>query len=105
MDCGFDPVEIQHAKTGVHTYAEYRIFGGLSLVLCNHCDVDFCSYDPTFFGLPRSHRLDIGRWEFVRVVRPLITKDKCCIGCGYRLPFLKFVTQARQLHAEKQSMP
>jgi len=99
MDCGFDPAEIEHARTGKHTYEEWRIFGGLSLVLCNFCSADFGSYDPTFFGLPRSSRIDTARWEFVRELQPVITKDKCCVHCGYRLPFLEFVTHARELHS------
>jgi hypothetical protein len=41
MECGHDPAEIEQARAGKHTYAEYRIFGDLSLVLCNFCDVDF----------------------------------------------------------------
>ena len=102
MDCGFDRTEIEHARAGMHTYAEYRIFGRLSLVLCNFCHVDFSSYDPTFFGLQSGSRIDICRWEFVREAPPIIAKDKCCVKCGYRLPFLEFVAQARELHAENK---
>ena len=104
MDCGFYPEEIEHALAGMHTYAEYRIFGDLSLVLCSFCDADFASYDPTFFGLPRGNRIGLDRpqgWEFVRAVPPVITKDKCCANCGYRLPFLEFVARARELHREQ----
>lgn len=102
MGCGFDPEEIKHARAGIHHYAEYRIFGDLSLVLCNFCQCDFSSYDPTFFGLPRGTRVGMERprgWEFVREVEPVITKDKCCIHCKRRLPFLEFVADARELHS------
>jgi len=102
MECGFLPSEIEHAQTGKHTFAEYRIFGELSLVLCNICYVDFGSRDPVFFGLPSQLRIDICRWEFVRDVQPVITKGKCCVKCGYRLPFLEFVAQARELNAERK---
>ena len=52
MDCGHFEEEIEHALSGKHTYAELRIFGDLTLVLCNFCMVDFGSYHPDFFGLP-----------------------------------------------------
>ncbi len=91
-------------KAGKHTYAEYRIFGKLSLVMCNICYVDFSSYDPTFFGLPGRPRIDICRWEFVRDVQPIITKDKCCVQCRRRLSFLEFVAQARELHTERKGV-
>jgi hypothetical protein len=100
MDCGSNPKEIEHARAGIHTFAEYRIFGDLSLVLCNFCQVDFGSYDPTFFGLPRGTRVGMEcGWDFVRDVQPVITKDKCCPKCGHRLPFLEFVIHARELHS------
>jgi hypothetical protein len=57
MECGFFPEEIEHVKAGKHTYAEWRIFSELSLVLCNFCYVDFGSYDPTFFGCRSAHVL------------------------------------------------
>ena len=102
MECGSDPREIDEARAGKHTYSEWRIFGDLSLVLCDFCSLDFSSYDPTFFGLPRGTRvgMDAPRgWEFVREIPPVITKDKCCPQCGYRLPFLEFVAHARELHS------
>jgi hypothetical protein len=104
MECGSDPREIDEALTGRHTYAEYRALGGLPLVLCDFCFADFSSYDPTFFGLPTGRRIDIGRWEFVREVQPVITKDKCCVQCGYRLPFLEFVVQSRKLQDGQRDM-
>lgn len=101
MDCGSDPREVDEALAGVHTYAEYRIFGDLTLVLCNFCQVDFSSYDPTYFGLSPGKRVGMEYgWQFVRDVSPQIVKDKCCSKCGYRLPFLEFIIRARELHAE-----
>lgn len=107
MDCGHDPVEIEQARAGEHTYAEYRIFGDLSLVLCNFCGVDFSSYHAEFFGLPRGTRLGHGErdWQFVREVSPAISKDKCCTACGHRLPFLEFVVKARELHSVRSPEP
>jgi hypothetical protein len=102
MECGLIPAETERAKTGKRTYAEYRIFGDLSLVLCDTCQVDFGSSDPTFFGLPPKTRVGMERprgWQFVRVVAPVVAKDKCCLRCGFRLPFLEFVAKARTLHS------
>jgi len=104
MDCGADPKEIDEALAGRHTFAEYKIFGDLSLVLCNFCQVDFSSYDPTFFGLPLGERLGMGSgrgWDFIRDVQPFIAKDKYCSHCGHRLSFLRFVAQARRQHADQ----
>ena len=99
MDCGHDPVELQHFIEGKHTYAEYRIFGPHSLVLCNFCQVDFGSYDPTYFGLPPTARIGFEYMSFVRdVIPPPHTFDKVCPQCHCRLGFLQFVSAARELH-------
>lgn len=101
MDCGHDPAEVQHCLERRHTYAECRIFGELSLVLCNFCQVDFSSYDPAYFGLPPGKSTGMGGrdWQLIREVSSTVAKDKCCATCGHRLPFLEFVLQARELHA------
>ena len=65
MDCGHDPQELQHFADCQHTYAENLIFGPLSLVLCNFCQVDFGSYDPTYFGLPPRARIGFEYMSFV----------------------------------------
>jgi hypothetical protein len=105
MDCGLNSQEIEHARAGVHAYAEYQIFGELSLILCNFCAHDFSSYDPTFFGLPRGARLGMAEsrsWTFVRDVQPCVVKDKCCNHCHYRLPFLQFVLLAREINSRRE---
>jgi|KBSMisStaDraftv2_1062788.scaffolds.fasta_scaffold50604_4 hypothetical protein len=100
MDCGCLATDLDHASAGKHTYAEYRIFGDLSLVLCDFCSVDFSSYDPTYFGLQRGARIGPGEraWQFVRDVPAVIAKDKCCTHCNRRLKFLEFLLHARELH-------
>lgn len=99
MDCGGETGELEEALSGHHTYAEYRIFGELSLVLCDFCQADFSSYDPAFFGLPRGRKVGRERgWDFVREVQTFVAKDKYCSGCGHRLSFLVFVAKARQLN-------
>lgn len=100
MDCGAVPHEIDHALSGRHTYAEFRVFGDLTLVLCDFHQVDFGSYDPTYFGLPKNARIGFQKMQFVRSIDDIqITKDKYCPECKRRLAFLKFLEQARQLNS------
>jgi hypothetical protein len=102
MDCGHDPQELRHFVEGRHTYSEYRVFDSLSLVLCNFCQVDFGSYDPTYFGLPESARIGFEHMDFVRDVVPsMLSFGKVCPECHHRLDFLEFVSAARKLHQSK----
>jgi hypothetical protein len=100
MECGAVPAELDHARSGKHTYAIYRIFGKFDVVLCNFCQVDFSSYDPKFFGLPRNRRVGLGHdLDFVKDLKDCsIRKDKWCPKCGYRIGFLRFVKGAREEH-------
>jgi len=76
MDCGALPHEIEHALSGKHTYAEFRIFGDLTLVLCDFHQVDFGSYDPIYFGLPKNTKLGFQIMQFVRSIDDIrITKS------------------------------
>jgi hypothetical protein len=99
-ECGAQPEELTHFAAGKHSFMEYEIFPPLKLTLCNFCDVDFGSSDPTFFGLPRNARIG---YQFMRALRrieaPTLGKDKYCPACNRRLSFLRFVHQARQQHA------
>ncbi len=101
FECGHLEQEIEHALAGKHTYAELRVFGDLTLVLCNFCMVDFGSYHPEFFGLP--HNADIG-FKQMQLVGELgkieITKDTYCPTCGHRIQFLDFLVAARELHSK-----
>lgn len=102
MYCGWLPEEIEHALAGKHTYAEMRIFGDLTLVLCDFCQVDFGSFHPDFFGLPPNARIGYEKMQFVRSVDNIVIgKDKFCPECGCRLAFLKFVEQAHKLHLQE----
>lgn len=102
MECGNLPEEIEHALAGRHTYAEMRIFDNLTLVLCDFCQVDFGSFNPQTFGLPREARIGYDKMQFIRSVKEIhIGKDKVCLSCKYRLPFLKFVQRARELYGNK----
>jgi hypothetical protein len=102
MNCGHAEHEIEHALSSEHTYAEWRIFGDLTLVLCNICMLDFGSFHPEFFGLPRSAKIGYEKMHFVRSIDEIyIGKDKYCSACGARLAFLKFVADARALHSRE----
>lgn len=98
-ECGGSPDEIQHFMSGKHRYAEYEVFASLTVTLCNFCDVDFGSFDPTFFGLPRNARIG---YQYMRLIQPVreppLGRDKFCPSCNLRLSFLRFVNQARQQH-------
>ena len=102
MECGADPAEIDYARSGMHTYAIYRIFGKFEVALCNFCQVDFSSYDPQFFGLPRNRKVGLGHsFDFVKDLRDCsVRKDKCCPKCGFRAGFLKFLHDAREEHSK-----
>ena len=99
MDCGHLPEELQHFAAGRHTFAEFRIFGELSLILCDFCQVDFGSYDPTYFGLPSTSKVGYEHMSLVcDIFPPAHTFDKICPDCKRRLRFLEFVSAARELH-------
>jgi hypothetical protein len=99
MECGNLSEEIEHALAGKHTYAEMRIFDDLTLVLCDFCQVDFGSFNPEFFGLPRDTRIGYEKMQFIGSVEEVrIGKDKVCPSCKYRLPFLKFMQRVREMH-------
>ena len=98
-DCGHAPEELVHLAEGRHTYDEIETLGARA-VLCEFCQSDFSSYDPTYFGLPRSARLGRPYMQLVRTLRdPHAGTDKFCPQCRRRLAFLRFVAQARAVAA------
>jgi len=98
MSCGHVPEELEHFRAGDHTYHELEVFPGLSLVLCDFCQVDFSSYDPTYFGLSRDRRPALHGMNMIREVHTSETRtDLVCPDCNHPLPFLQFVTSARDL--------
>lgn len=95
MECGSDDFEQDHYKE--HDYAEYELYFGQRLILCDFCQVDFSSYDPTYFGFSLGTRLGLNDFQFIREITDVeLRKDKCCPECGQRLPFLKFVEACRR---------
>lgn len=103
-ECGGDPKELEHFRSGQHTYHLLRVIADFELTLCNFCMVDFGSFDPVFLGLPRGSKIGFERMQLVRdISNPSIGHDKFCAACGYRLAFLKFVASVRQTHAVKRT--
>jgi len=93
-ECGADDFERNHFKE--HKYHEYVLYHELRLVLCDFCDVDFGSHDPTYFAFERGKRIGYEDFELVReVVDIKMVKGKYCPECNYNLPFLKFVRDCR----------
>lgn len=100
-ECGHLEEEIEHMLKGIHTYDEVRIFGELTLILCNFCQVDFGSYHPEFFGLPPDSKIGFEKMQFLRSIDNYsVKKDKVCPNCYHRIQFLEFVSQARELHQQ-----
>jgi len=97
MDCGDDPKEITDLLKNSHTYSEFEVSPGLRLILCNFCEADFSSYDPTYFGLPLGTKMGIGKMIFIRNIEdPKIIKDFVCPTCNHRLAFLDFMVRFRE---------
>lgn len=95
MDCGALPEELEHLKEGKHTYAEFDIVFGLKLILCNFCQVDFGSYKPETWGFSDNRRIGYGNMNFLREIKPEISKTKFCANCGHSLSFLKFLAKVK----------
>lgn len=95
MECGADEFEQDHYKD--HEYKEYELYFGQRLILCDFCDVDFGSYDPTYFGFPKGKRVGLEDWNFIKdVTDKELRKDKYCPNCNHRLAFLKFLDVCRK---------
>lgn len=95
MQCGADEFELDHYKT--HKYREYELYFGQRLILCDFCDVDFGSYDPTYFGFPKNRRVGFEDFIFIKDIEDKeLRKDKFCPQCCNRLPFLKFIDTCRK---------
>jgi hypothetical protein len=98
-DCGHDAEELLHLAERRHTYDEVETLGA-RVVLCDFCQSDFSSYDPTYFGLPPRTMIGRPHMTFVRRLdAPHSAVDKYCPECRHRLAFLRFVQQARDVAA------
>lgn len=103
-DCGGAPQELDHLRQGIHAYSVYTVFAGMELTLCDFCHVDFGSYNPDFFGLPKGQRIDLTKMSLVRSVdQPSLHLGKVCTQCGLRLSFARFVARVRELTANGTS--
>jgi len=100
-DCGDDPKEIAELQNHEHKYNEWEVFPGVKAVLCDFCDADFGSYDPTYFGFRESTGTSFGldKMRFIREIgNPSITIDAYCPECSRRLAFLKFLVASRKVN-------
>jgi hypothetical protein len=103
-DCGHLAQEIEHALKGKHTYSKVRVFGDLTLVLCDFCQVDFDSYHPEYFGLPPTAKIGYKKLAALQEVSDVaISKDKYCANCDRRLAFLEFLSKSRELHSGQKT--
>lgn len=101
-DCGGDPEELEHLKANKHVYRRYEIYKGLSLILCDFCDVDFGSYSPTYFGFTNAKHIGYQHFhELSELKTPVIAKDKYCAVCRKKLKFLNFLSEIRQRNAKE----
>ena len=97
-DCGALPPELEHLKEGRHKYSELELFGA-TLVLCDFCQVDFDSYDPSYFGRTGGQRFSRQMHVLRDVTQPAMSKDKYCPNCNRRLAFLRFLAHALETAA------
>lgn len=56
IDCGGDPKEVEHLKSGLHSYSKHELFNGETI--CDFCEADLPSTDPTFWGFPANFKWD-----------------------------------------------
>ena len=97
--CGAESEAVEHHLTGLHGYAEYELFGGMRIVLCNYCALDFPRQDPALFGRPADPPLERSDLRLrARLERPAMQEDLYCPRCEKRLAWLEFVSSARAQH-------
>jgi hypothetical protein len=95
--CGHIARELTELAEGLHTYDEVETLGA-RIVLCDFCQSDFSSFDPTYFGRPTGTPLGRPHIRFMRTIRdPRPSVDKFCPQCEQRLAFLRFVVQTRDV--------
>ncbi|NHF60361.1 hypothetical protein FK220_013485 [Flavobacteriaceae bacterium TP-CH-4] len=87
---GADDFELDHFEE--HRVHECVVYHGLKLVLGDFYDVDFGSYDPTYFGFEKRKRMGYEDFEWVREVTDTRRREgKYCPECHYKMPLLTFV--------------
>lgn len=93
--CGAIPQELEHFRSGEHSFCEYEFLWGHRIVLCDICALT--PWDPEYFGLPRETKLS---WKDLHLLRrldnPSLALDKFCPSCGLRMKYLTFVQKVRE---------
>jgi DNA-directed RNA polymerase subunit RPC12/RpoP len=100
FDCGHEPNEIEHFNNNEHEYYVVKVFG-LEIQLCDFCDADFGSYNPSYFGLkegPVEKHMSASFSD--KISKPVIEKDYVCQQCSHRLKFLEFLKKARDINGK-----
>ncbi|MBP7864811.1 MAG: hypothetical protein KA419_02595 [Acidobacteria bacterium] len=107
--CGHAPRELDEFRQGAHTYAEYEVFPGERMVLCDFCDADFGSFFPDYWGFPPSREMDLTEEQLIGPAEnPTLALDWFCPVCRYRLKFLavrKRVLQRNGVPGEAPAPP
>lgn len=94
MECGGAVKKLDHYRE--HKFTEYEVYFEQRLILCDFCDVDFSSFDPTYFGFKKGQRIGLNDFNYVReITNKELYFDKYCNECNLRLPFLKFIEKCR----------
>jgi hypothetical protein len=95
-ECGGDPESLARFRRGETSHYSVKMFGGLELVLCEICMVNFGSHDPKFFGQRHAYGVGFEHMEILKQIQnPSSRNDLFCPSCGYRRTFLRFVKEAR----------
>jgi len=94
MNCGGNNEEPSHYRT--HKFTEYEVYFDQRLILCDFCDVDFSSYDATYFGFKTGKRIGLNDFNFVKeITNKELYFDHFCPKCLHRKPFLEFIKKCR----------
>jgi hypothetical protein len=56
LDCGGNPQELQHMKSGQHYFLTVELFG--NEILCDFCYADMPSTEPSYWGFPKGFEWD-----------------------------------------------
>ncbi|OGS87194.1 MAG: hypothetical protein A2724_06800 [Fluviicola sp. RIFCSPHIGHO2_01_FULL_43_53] len=94
MNCGGNSTKLNHYRT--QKFTEYEVYFDQRLILCDFCDVDFSSYDVTYFGFKKGKRIGLNDFNFVKEIpNNELHFDHFCPKCLHRLSFLKFIKKCR----------
>lgn len=98
--CGGEASAIDRFNRNEDNFHLVKVLGGVEIILCTGCMLDFGTVDPAFLGVPPGTNYGFEHMTVVREIPgPSIRPDSFCSSCGYRSKFLHFVKQVRS-HAK-----